>query len=69
LKALRFGLALTGLVNGKINHALEGVHVNNPLIIEVVDEQSKLEPLLPNLKLIVGDNGFSKHTRNPCNLE
>ena len=29
-----------------------------PLIIEVVDTQEKLEPLLPDLKLIVGDNGL-----------
>jgi PII-like signaling protein len=29
-----------------------------PLIIEVVDEQTKIEPLLPELKLIVGDNGL-----------
>jgi PII-like signaling protein len=37
---------------------LEGVWVNMPLIIEVVDTQEKLEPLLPDLKLIVGDNGL-----------
>lgn len=43
---------------GKSTLHLEGVQVNMPLIIEVVDEQSKLEPLLPNLKLIVGDNGL-----------
>jgi PII-like signaling protein len=29
-----------------------------PLLIEVIDEQPKLEPLLPELKLIVGDNGL-----------
>jgi len=29
-----------------------------PLIIEVVDTQEKLEPLLPQLKMIVGDNGL-----------
>jgi PII-like signaling protein len=43
---------------GKSTLHLEGVQVNMPLIIEVVDEKSKLEPLLPNLKLIVGDNGL-----------
>jgi PII-like signaling protein len=37
---------------------LEGVSVNMPLIIEVIDTQEKLEPLLPDLKLIVGDNGL-----------
>lgn len=43
---------------GKSTLKLEGVTVNMPLIIEVIDEQSKLEPLLPDLKLIVGDNGL-----------
>ena len=42
---------------GKSTLKLEGVTVNMPLIIEVIDEQSKLEPLLPELKRIVGDNG------------
>ena len=42
---------------GKSTLHLEGVSVNMPLIIEVVDQQTKLEPLLPDLKLIVGDNG------------
>ena len=43
---------------GKSTLKLEGVTVNMPIIIEVIDEQSKLEPLLPELKLIVGDNGL-----------
>jgi len=43
---------------GKSTLKLEGVTVNMPLIIEVIDEQSKLEPLLPELKQIVGDNGL-----------
>jgi PII-like signaling protein len=43
---------------GKSTLHLEGVTVNMPLIIEVVDEQAKLEPLLPELKLIIGDNGL-----------
>ncbi len=43
---------------GKSTLKLEGVTVNMPLLIEVIDEQSKLEPLLPELKLIVGDNGL-----------
>jgi PII-like signaling protein len=42
---------------GKSTLHLEGVSVNMPLIIEVVDKQSKLEPLLPELKMLVGDNG------------
>jgi len=43
---------------GKSTLKLEGVTVNMPLIIEVIDDQSKLEPLLPELKTIVGDNGL-----------
>jgi uncharacterized protein len=43
---------------GKSMMHLEGVTVNMPLIIEVVDVEEKLEPLLPELKRIVGDNGL-----------
>jgi uncharacterized protein len=43
---------------GKSTLHLEGVSVNMPLIIEVIDEQVKLEPLLPELKRIIGDNGL-----------
>jgi PII-like signaling protein len=43
---------------GKSTLHLEGVSVNMPLIFEVVDLQEKLEPLLPELKLIVGDDGL-----------
>ncbi len=32
--------------------------MNMPLIIEVVDLQERLEPLLPALKMIVGDDGL-----------
>jgi PII-like signaling protein len=37
---------------------LKGIMVNMPLIIEVIDEQLKLEPLLIELKRIVGGNGL-----------
>jgi PII-like signaling protein len=43
---------------GKSTLYLEGVSINMPLIIEVIDEQAKLEPLLPELKRIVGDDGL-----------
>jgi len=43
---------------GKSTLHLEGISVNMPLIIEVVDTQEKLEPLLPELKQIVGDDGL-----------
>jgi uncharacterized protein len=31
---------------------------NMPMVIEVVDEKSKLEPLLPQIRRMVGDNGL-----------
>lgn len=43
---------------GKSTMHIEGISVNMPLIIEVIDEQAKLEPLLPELKRLVGDNGL-----------
>src|SRR5512133_2035308 len=43
---------------GKSTLHLEGVTVNMPLIIEVVDSQDKLEPLLPELKQLIGDDGL-----------
>jgi len=43
---------------GKSTLHIEGVTVNMPLIIEVVDLQDRLEPLLPALKMIVGDDGL-----------
>ena len=43
---------------GKSTLRLEGIAIDMPLIIETIDEQSKLEPLLPELKRIVGDDGL-----------
>lgn len=43
---------------GKSTMHLEGITVNMPLIIEVIDEKAKLEPLLAELKQIVGDDGL-----------
>jgi len=37
---------------------LEGITINMPLIIEVIDEQTKLEPLLPQIKRMIDDNGL-----------
>ena len=37
---------------------LEGITVNMPLIIEVIDLVSKIEPLLIEVKRMVGDNGL-----------
>jgi len=43
---------------GRSTLHIEGISMNYPLIIEVVDEQSKLEPLLPQIRRMVGDNGI-----------
>ena len=37
---------------------LEGITINMPLVIEVIDEPSKLEPLLPQIKRMIDDNGM-----------
>ena len=37
---------------------LEGISFNMPVMIEVIEEKSKLEPLLPQIKRMVGDNGL-----------
>ena len=37
---------------------IEGITMNMPMIIEVIDEKSKLEPLLADLKMMVDDNGI-----------
>ena len=37
---------------------LEGITVNMPLILEVIDLESKIEPLLFEVKRMVGDNGL-----------
>ena len=37
---------------------LEGLMINQPMIIETIDEEEKILPLLLPLKQIIGDNGF-----------
>ncbi|HJT47439.1 MAG TPA: DUF190 domain-containing protein [Nitrososphaeraceae archaeon] len=37
---------------------IEGIMINMPMIIEVVEEKSKVEPLLPQIRRMVGDNGI-----------
>ena len=32
--------------------------MNMPLLIEVINEKTKLEPLLPQIKRMVNDNGL-----------
>jgi len=45
-------------MRGKSNFQIEGITMNMPLLIEVVDDLSKLEKILPEIKEIVGDNGL-----------
>jgi len=42
---------------GRSTIHLEGITVDMPLMIEVIDEQSRLEPLFPQIKRVVNDNG------------
>jgi PII-like signaling protein len=37
---------------------LEGLTINMPMVIEVIDEQIRFEPLLPQIKRMVNDNGI-----------
>ena len=43
---------------GKSSSRLEGISINYPLVIEVIDGQPKLDPLLPQIKRMVGDKGL-----------
>jgi PII-like signaling protein len=43
---------------GTSNFQIEGISINMPLVIEVIEEKSKLESMMPELKRIIGDNGF-----------
>ena len=43
---------------GKSNFQVEGISVNMPLLIEVVDELEKIEKILPEIKEVIGDNGL-----------
>ncbi|MFZ0183395.1 MAG: DUF190 domain-containing protein [Nitrosotalea sp.] len=37
---------------------IEGITVNMPLIMEIVDDKSKIESILPEIKKIVDGNGL-----------
>src|ERR1700686_2969794 len=43
---------------GESNIHVEGISINMPLVIEIIDELSKLEKILPEIKDIVDDNGL-----------
>jgi uncharacterized protein len=44
--------------HGKSTVHIEGISVNMPLVIEIVDELPKLENVLPEIKELVDDNGL-----------
>ena len=37
---------------------LEGMTINQPLVIETIDEKEKIEPLLIPIKRMIDDNGI-----------
>ena len=43
---------------GKSTVHLEGLMINQPMMIETIDEEEKILPLLLPLKQMIGDNGF-----------
>lgn len=43
---------------GKSTVHLEGLMINQPMMIETIDEEEKIQPLLLPLKQIIGENGF-----------
>jgi len=43
---------------GRSKIHLKGVSVDMPVMIEVIDEKAKLEPLLHEIKRLVNDNGL-----------
>lgn len=44
--------------SGKSTAHLEGITINQPMMIDVVDNSSKIELLLPQIKRIVNDHGI-----------
>jgi hypothetical protein len=43
---------------GKSDIQIEGITINMPLMIEVIDELEKLESVIPQIKELVDDNGM-----------
>ena len=43
---------------GKSDIQIEGITINMPLMIEVIDQLEKLEYVLPQIKELVDDNGM-----------
>ncbi len=43
---------------GKSTVHVEGITMNQPIIIETIDIKEKIEPLISSLKRIINDNGL-----------
>ncbi len=43
--------------SGKSTLHLEGLTINQPMMIDIIEESSKIEPLLPQIKQMVDDHG------------
>jgi len=43
---------------GKSDIQIEGITINMPLMIEVIDELEKIESILPQIKDLIEDNGM-----------
>jgi PII-like signaling protein len=43
---------------GKSDVQIEGITINMPLMIEVIDELEKIESVIPQIKELVDDNGM-----------
>lgn len=44
--------------SGKSTVHLEGLTINQPMMIDIVEERSKIEPLLPQIKKMIDDHGL-----------
>jgi PII-like signaling protein len=44
--------------SGKSTVHLEGLTINQPMMIDIVEERSIIEPLLPQIKRLVNDHGL-----------
>ena len=43
---------------GKSTVHLAQLMINQPMMIEIIDEEEKIQPLLLPLRQMIGDNGF-----------
>ena len=43
---------------GRSSTKIEGITINMPMVIEIIDSKEKLEPLLADIKRMVDDNGL-----------